>query len=62
MQYIKDFTDYINYFEALANSTDYFKFFRAGGAERIVSERLLSDGRSKIDGPLFFCESAASES
>ena len=56
MNFIKDFEDYINYFRDLSEASSYFKFFQAGGAERIVSERLLSDGRSRIESPLMFCE------
>ena len=56
MLYISNFSEYIDYFKTLATSSTYFKFFQAGGAERIVSERLLSDGRSRVDTPLLFCE------
>jgi hypothetical protein len=56
MNLIKNFSEYIDYFKQIAEGSAYFKFFRAGGAERIVSERLLSDARSRIEGPLMFCE------
>jgi hypothetical protein len=56
MQYIKTFTEYLAYFKAIAQDSTYFNFYQAGGAERIVSERLLSDQRSRVDSPLLFCE------
>jgi len=56
MQFIKNFAEYVNYFRQLSEASTYFKFFQAGGAERIVSERLLADSRSRIVGPLMFLE------
>jgi hypothetical protein len=56
MLFIKNFSEFVDYFRDLAGATTYFKFFQAGGAERIVSERLLSDGRSRVASPVFFLE------
>ena len=56
MMFIKDFKELIEYFRELSEDSTYFKFFQAGGAERIVSERLLSDGRSRVESPLLFLE------
>ena len=56
MQFIQDFAGFVSYFRTLAANTTYFKYFEQGGTEKIVSERLLSDLRSKVDYPLFFLE------
>ena len=56
MNFIKDFSELVEYFRELSGSTNYFKFFQSGGAERIVSERLLSDTRSRVEPPVFFFE------
>ena len=54
--FIKDFSELIDYFRDLVASSTYFNFFQSGGAERIVSERLLSDTRSRVESPVFFLE------
>jgi hypothetical protein len=56
MNFIKNFTEYVEYFRGLAGASTYFNYFQNGGAERIVSERLLSDTRGRVNGPLLFLE------
>lgn len=56
MQFIQDFTGFTQYFKDLTARTQYFKFFETGGTEKIVSERLLFDVRSRVNYPLFFLE------
>ena len=56
MQYIQDFSAFIQYFRSMVETSNYFKFFESGGTEKIVSERLVSDLRSRVDYPLLFLE------
>lgn len=56
MQYIQAFQPLIQYFRNIPQNSTYFKYFQSGGTEKIISERLLSDLRSRVAYPLLFLE------
>jgi hypothetical protein len=56
MNYIQDFTAFIQYFRTLSEKSSYFKFFETGGTEKIVNERLVSDLRGRVSYPVLFVE------
>ncbi len=56
MNFINDFAGFCSFFRSIAESSTYFNFFEQGGTEKIVSERLVNDTRSRITYPLLFLE------
>ncbi|WP_126244123.1 hypothetical protein [Chitinophaga rhizosphaerae] len=54
--FIRSFSEYLGYFRQLVESSTFVDGFEHGGAEKIISERLVHSTRSEAEYPLMFLE------